>query len=56
LVSEILIHQAFNKEIPNADPLNVSDAFLEMTSYIISNPVPMVKANIRLWQDDRRRR
>ena len=51
LVSDFLSRQASDNEIPDADPLNVGDAFLEMTTQMISNPMPLVEANINLWQD-----
>ena len=37
--------------VSEADPLNVSKAFIQMTVQMMANPVPMVKSNLNLWQD-----
>ncbi|HLI22145.1 MAG TPA: alpha/beta fold hydrolase, partial [Stellaceae bacterium] len=34
-----------------ADPLNIGAAFLEMTQRLMSDPGPLVQAQISLWQD-----
>ncbi len=36
---------------PEADPLNVGKAFIQMTVQMMANPVHMVKSNLNLWQD-----
>ena len=35
----------------HADPLNVGQAFLEMTQKLMTNPMAMVQAQMTLWQD-----
>jgi len=35
----------------NADPLNLGQAFLEMTQKMMANPMVMMQAQIDLWQD-----
>ena len=51
LVSDFLSRQAATNELPDADPLNVGGAFLEMTARMMSNPTHLVEANFNLWQD-----
>ncbi len=36
---------------PNADPLNIGNAFMEMTARLMANPSRMVQAQIGFWQD-----
>jgi polyhydroxyalkanoate synthase len=38
-------------ETPQADPLNIAHAFLEMTAKLIANPAQLVQAQIGFWQD-----
>jgi polyhydroxyalkanoate synthase subunit PhaC len=33
------------------DPLNIGNAFMEMTQRMMTNPHKMVEANMHLWQD-----
>ena len=35
----------------NPDPLNIGDAFMELTSHMMSDPAKMMEANMALWQD-----
>ncbi len=36
---------------PNADPLNIGNAFMEMTTRLMANPARMVQAQMGFWQD-----
>ena len=40
-----------SRSTPNADPLNIGRAFLEMTAKLIANPTHLVAAQIGFWQD-----
>ena len=33
------------------DPLNVSEAFMELTRQMLNNPAKLVEAQVSLWQD-----
>ncbi len=37
--------------VPNADPLNIGRAFLEMTARLMQNPAHLMQAQIGFWQD-----
>ena len=37
--------------LPEADPLNVSKAFIQVTIEMMANPVHMLKSNLNLWKD-----
>jgi polyhydroxyalkanoate synthase len=39
------------REAPNADPLNVGGAFLEMTARLMTNPARLMHAQLGFWQD-----
>ncbi|MBI0538486.1 class I poly(R)-hydroxyalkanoic acid synthase [Roseomonas sp. KE2513] len=51
LVGEFLRRQAQADGRPSADPLNIGNAFLEMTTRLMSNPARLVQAQIGFWQD-----
>ena len=38
-------------EAPQADPLNIAHAFLEMTAKLMANPAQLMQAQIGFWQD-----
>ena len=40
-----------SRALPEADPLYVSKAFIQMTGQMMANPVHMVKSNLNLWQN-----
>ena len=40
-----------SQEKPSADPLNIGNAFLEMTAKLMANPAGMMQAQIGFWQD-----
>jgi polyhydroxyalkanoate synthase len=39
------------REAPNADPMNVGGAFLEMTARLMANPARLMHAQLGFWQD-----
>ncbi|MGE3906348.1 MAG: hypothetical protein AB7F36_10365, partial [Reyranellaceae bacterium] len=50
VVADFLAKQA--QEGPQkADPLNIGQAFLEMTQRMMANPEKVVQAQVQLWQD-----
>ncbi len=55
LVSEFLAKQqqngGGNGGVGMADPLNIGQAFFDMTARMMSNPAQLVEAQISLWQD-----
>jgi polyhydroxyalkanoate synthase subunit PhaC len=50
IVSEWLRRQTEDGP-PSIDPLNISNAFMEMTTRLMANPAKLVQAQIGLWQD-----
>ncbi len=56
LITEFLARQTANGASGNggaatADPLNIGDAFMEMTTRMMADPAKMMQANLDLWQD-----
>ncbi|WP_426958078.1 PHA/PHB synthase family protein [Muricoccus radiodurans] len=52
IVSEFLRRQqAEGGTMANPDPLNIGNAFLEMTARLMANPARLVQAQIGFWQD-----
>ncbi|HLO75434.1 MAG TPA: class I poly(R)-hydroxyalkanoic acid synthase [Magnetospirillum sp.] len=51
IVAEFLNRQASEPAAMNFDPLNIGNAFLEMTAKLMSDPAKLVEANFNLWQD-----
>src|SRR4029453_17112991 len=51
LVSEFLSRQSQAPQFGMADPLNIGQAFLDMTAKLITNPMQLVEAQINRWQD-----
>ncbi len=51
IVGEFLAQQAGNGASGNADPLNIGNAFMEMTARMMADPTKMVEAQVSLWQD-----
>ncbi|HSE77669.1 MAG TPA: class I poly(R)-hydroxyalkanoic acid synthase [Alphaproteobacteria bacterium] len=51
LVAEFLAKQAEMPGIGMSDPLNIGQAFFDMTARLMANPVKLVEAQINLWQD-----
>ena len=54
LVSEFLSQQANSgagAEPATPDPLNISNAFMDMTTRLMADPAKMMEANMALWQD-----
>ncbi len=51
LVAEFVARQHAKPSIGMGDPLNITQAFLDMTARLMSNPGQMVQAQMTLWQD-----
>ena len=54
LVSEFLARQGAdgaNGDLGMSDPLNVGNAFIEMTRRMMANPAPVIEAQFTLWRD-----
>ncbi|MGE5515972.1 MAG: PHA/PHB synthase family protein [Bacteroidota bacterium] len=51
IVAEFLSRQAAEPAAVNFDPLNIGNAFVEMTTKLMSDPGKLVEANFNLWQD-----
>jgi polyhydroxyalkanoate synthase len=51
LVSEFLERQTAGGGPPQFDPLNIGNAFLEMTRHMMADPAKIVQAQMNLWQD-----
>src|SRR5215831_9825873 len=49
IVGEWLKRQATEEHAP--DPLNIANAFMEMTARLIANPARLVAAQLGFWQD-----
>lgn len=52
LVSEFLARQSTDGDAgKSADPLNIGNAFMEMTARMMADPSKLVQAQMTLWQD-----
>ncbi|WP_119678258.1 PHA/PHB synthase family protein [Indioceanicola profundi] len=51
LVTEFLSRQAADGEAGSPDPLNIGNAFLEMTARMMADPAKLMQAQFTLWQD-----
>jgi polyhydroxyalkanoate synthase len=51
LVSDWIERQAAYNGATSIDPLNIGDAFLEMTARMMQDPVTLVQAQMSLWYD-----
>jgi polyhydroxyalkanoate synthase subunit PhaC len=51
IVTDFLARQAADPTAASADPLNIGNAFMEMTAKLMSDPAKLVEANLNLWQD-----
>ena len=51
LVSDFLARQTQDGAPASFDPLNVGNAFLEMTSKMMADPAMVMRAQMSLWQD-----
>jgi polyhydroxyalkanoate synthase len=51
LVADFMRRQAEKPGIGMGDPLNVGQAFLDMTARLMANPAQLVQAQLTLWQD-----
>jgi len=51
LAVDFMERQQLRPADANMDPLNLSNAFLEMTTRLMSDPTKLVQAQMNLWQD-----
>ncbi len=51
LVGEFLKRQAGSPALGLSDPLNIGQAFFDMTARMVANPALLVQAQFSLWQD-----
>ncbi len=51
LVTDFLTRQTEEPSVGIADPLNIANAFLEMTSKMMADPAKLMEAQMGLWQD-----
>jgi polyhydroxyalkanoate synthase len=52
IVADFLRRQAEDATAtPGPDPLNIGSAFMEMTTRLMTNPAPLMQAQIGFWQD-----
>ncbi|GAB6053456.1 class I poly(R)-hydroxyalkanoic acid synthase [Magnetospira thiophila] len=51
LVSDFLARQATDGSPGNLDPLNIGQAFMEMTTKMMADPAKLMQAQMNLWQD-----
>ncbi|HIJ39026.1 MAG TPA: class I poly(R)-hydroxyalkanoic acid synthase [Rhodospirillaceae bacterium] len=52
IVTEFLARQASDRSLGSIkDPLNIGDAFLQMTAKLMTDPAKLVEAQMSLWQD-----
>jgi polyhydroxyalkanoate synthase len=51
LVADFLYRQGGKPSMGMADPLNIGQAFFDMTARLMANPAQLVQAQLSLWQD-----
>jgi polyhydroxyalkanoate synthase len=51
IVTDFLRRQSGDAAAPGPDPLNIGNAFLEMTTRLMANPARLMQAQIGFWQD-----
>ena len=51
LMGEFVTRQAKEKNIIGSDPLNFTQAFLDLTTRMISEPGRLIESNVSLWSD-----
>jgi polyhydroxyalkanoate synthase len=51
LVAEFMSRQSAKPHLGMSDPLNVGQAFLDMTAHMMANPGQLLQAQVSLWQD-----
>ena len=49
LVVNFISHQVSSGQLPETDPLNVGEAFLELSRCIMANPTQMTEQRFNLW-------
>lgn len=51
LVAKFLEKQASEGFIPETDPLNIGEAFFDMTTRLMADPKKLISAQLNLWRD-----
>ncbi len=51
LVSQFLARQAEESQLQSLDPLNIGNAFLELTAKMMADPAKLAEAQFALWND-----
>jgi len=51
LMNDFMRRQASGSVVPFGDPLNVGEAFMDMTARMMANPAKLMEAQFTLWQD-----
>ncbi|MEK9753092.1 MAG: class I poly(R)-hydroxyalkanoic acid synthase, partial [Rhodospirillaceae bacterium] len=51
LVSDFVNRQIESGTMPEADPLKVGEAFMELSRHWMANPMKMMEHSINLWSD-----
>ncbi|OIQ90209.1 poly-beta-hydroxybutyrate polymerase [mine drainage metagenome] len=51
IVTEFLTRQASDSSLGMADPLNIGEAFFQMTAKLMADPAKLMEAQMSLWQD-----
>ncbi|MBT6096638.1 MAG: class I poly(R)-hydroxyalkanoic acid synthase [Rhodospirillaceae bacterium] len=51
LVAEFVNRQMASGSLPDTDPMNVSEAFMELSRQMMANPAKMMESSMNLWSD-----
>ena len=51
IVTDFLSRQGGDKSMGLSDPMNIGEAFLQMTSKLMADPSKLMEAQMNLWQD-----
>jgi polyhydroxyalkanoate synthase len=51
IVTDFLSRQGGDKSMGLSDPMNIGEAFLQMTSKLMADPTKLMEAQVNLWQD-----
>ena len=51
LVADFVNRQMASGTLPETDPLNVGEAFVELTRHMMANPAHIVESSLNLWSD-----
>ncbi|MCW9033150.1 MAG: class I poly(R)-hydroxyalkanoic acid synthase [Rhodospirillales bacterium] len=51
LITDFIAKQTASSELPSLDPLNLGEAFFQLSLKMFNNPVKMFNAQLSLWED-----